>query len=115
MYDSGRVCEEHISYAPAEKVWKRNGHTLSDMKLFTALNKACELVRAYTLASWENCVFSVWVSKREVQKAEDKMDTQESIDRAKAILALAAARMTSESPGSSKINWEDEEDAETQD
>ena len=110
MYGRNRAEEAGMVFSKTEKVWKRGGRTLSDMKLFTALNKACELVRAYTLASWENCVFSAWVPKKEVQKAEEKMDAQESIAHAKAILALAADMMEGECPGSPKIDWEAEEE-----
>lgn len=110
MYGGNSEGESDIVFSKTEKVWKRDGHTLSDMKLFTALNRACELVRSYTLASWENCVFSAWVPKREVQKAEEKMDAQESIARAKAILALAAEMMEGECPGSPKIDWETEDE-----
>lgn len=102
--------DDLIRYFPSEKVWRRNGQQLSDMKVFTALDKTCELIRAYVLASWENCVFSAWVPRKEVQKAEEKMDTQESIAHAKAILSLAAETMASESSGSPKIDWAADED-----
>jgi len=116
MYHTYSTEEEHISYAATEKEWKRGGRTLSDMKLFTALNQSCELVRAYTLASWENCVFSAWVSKKEVQKTEEKMDSMESMVHAKAILDLASELMSSETPSSTKIDWaEEDEDPEMAD
>jgi len=102
--------DERISYAEAEQEWKRSGHVLSDVKLFTALNQSCELVRNYILASWENCVFSTWVSRKEVQKAEAKMDTMESLTHAKAIITLASAYMPS-TDQDIRIDWttEDEE------
>ena len=110
MFNSNRSDENRITFSSVEKEWKKNDRTLSDIKLFTALNQSCELVRAYVLASWENCVFSAWVSKKEVQKAEERMDSMESMAHAKTILALAAEMMSSEALGSTKIDWAAEDD-----
>ena len=113
MYYTEKETAERISYDPSEKEWRRAGHALSDIRLVTELGKACDLIHAYTLASWDNCVFSAWASKKEVQKAEEKMSAMESLTHAKAIFALASELMPSSVSGSPRINWtaEDEEDA----
>lgn len=72
MYYTEKEIGERISYDPSEKEWRRSGHALSDIRLVTELGKTCDLVRAYILASWDNCVFSAWMPKKEVQKAEEK-------------------------------------------
>ena len=103
---------ERISYDPSEKEWRRAGHALSDIRLVTELGKTCDLIHAYALASWDNCVFSAWVSKKEVQKAEEKMAAMESLTHAKGIFALASELMPSSVSGSSKIDWATEDTAD---
>ena len=112
MYYTGKQAAERISYDPSVKEWRRAGHALSDIRLVTELGKTCDLIHAYALASWDNCVFSAWVSKKEVQKAEEKMAAMESLTHAKGIFALATELMPSSVSGSSKIDWatEDEDD-----
>lgn len=105
--------EARISYADAEQEWKRNGRTLSDVKLFAALNQCCEFVRAYIIANWENCVFSVWMSRKEVQKAESKMDGMESMVHAKSIITLASTYMPS-TEQDMRIDWTDAEEGDTE-
>lgn len=105
MYYTEKEIGERISYDPSEKEWRRSGHTLSDIRLVTELGKACDLIRAYILASWDNCVFSAWVSRKEVQKADEKMAAMESLTHAKAIFALASELMPSSASGSAKIDW----------
>jgi len=105
MYYTEKEIGERISYDPSEKEWRRSGHALSDIRLVTELGKTCDLVRAYILASWDNCVFSAWVPKKEVQKAEEKMGAMESLTHAKAIFALASELMPSSASGSTKIDW----------
>ena len=113
MYYTGREEGERISYDAPEKEWRRAGHVLSDIRLVTELGKACDLLRAYVLASWDNCVFSAWVPAKEVQKAQEKMSSMESLTHAKTIFALASELMPADNPGSAKIDWtaEDEDDA----
>lgn len=112
MYYTEKESGERISYDPSEKEWRRDGHTLSDIRLVTELGKTCDLIHAYALASWDNCVFSAWLSKKEVQKAEEKMSTMESLTHAKAIFSLASELMPSSMSGSTRIDWAtgDEED-----
>lgn len=105
MYYTEKEIGERISYDPSEKEWRRSGHALSDIRLVTELGKTCDLVRAYILASWDNCVFSAWMPKKEVQKAEEKMGAMESLTHAKAIFALASELMPSSASGSTKIDW----------
>ena len=105
MYYTEKEIGERISYDPSEKEWRRSGHALSDIRLVTELGKTCDLVRAYILASWDNCVFSAWMPKKEVQKAEEKMGVMESLTHAKAIFALASELMPSSASGSTKIDW----------
>ena len=105
MYYTEKEIGERISYDPSEKEWRRYGHALSDIRLVTELGKTCDLVRAYILASWDNCVFSAWMPKKEVQKAEEKMGAMESLTHAKAIFALASELMPSSASGSTKIDW----------
>lgn len=100
-----------ISCSEAEKVWKRGGKPLSDVKLFSALNQCCDLVHNYVLASWENCVLSAWASKREIQKSEKDMEALESLAHAKNILALAASRMPDDNR-EPRINFASGEEAE---
>ena len=107
-----RGSETRISYADAEQEWKRNGRALSDVKLFGALNQCCEFIRAYIIASWENCVFSVWMSIKEVQKAETKMDGMESMSHAKSIITLASAYMPS-TEQDMRIDWTDSDEGES--
>ena len=105
MYYTEKEIGERISYDPSEKEWRRSGHALSDIRLVTELGKTCDLVRAYILASWDNCVFSAWMPKKEVQKAEENMGAMESLTHAKAIFALASELMPSSASGSTKIDW----------
>ena len=105
MYYTEKEIGERISYDPAEKEWRRAGHALSDVRLVTELGKTCDLIRAYAMASWDNCVFSAWVPKKEVQKAEEKMGAMESLTHVKAIFALAADLMPSSATSSTRINW----------
>lgn len=103
--------DEKISCSSVEKVWKRGKLTLSDMKLFSALNQCCNIIRCYVLASWENCVFSAWASKREVTKAEKDMEAMESLAHAKNILAAAAPLMPN-NDCENRISWTEEESGE---
>ena len=105
MYYTEKEIGERISYDPSEKEWRRSGHALSDIRLVTELGKTCDLIRAYILASWDNCVFSAWMPKKEVQKAEEKMGAMESLTHVKAIFALASELMPSSASGSTKIDW----------
>lgn len=102
---------EKVSCSTVEKVWKRGKQTLSDMKLFSALSQCSDIIRCYVLASWGNCVFSAWASKREVTKAEKDMDAMESLAHAKNILAAAAPLMPN-NDCENRINWTEEESGE---
>ena len=98
MYYAEKESGERISYDPAEKEWRRSGHTLSDIRIVTEL------------ASWDNCVFSAWVSKKEVQKAEEKMSAMESLTHAKTIFSLASELMPSSACSSSRVDWTTDEE-----
>lgn len=100
-----------ISCSETDKVWKRGGKALSDVKLFSALNQCCDLIHDYVLASWENCVLSAWASKREIQKSEKDMEALESLAHAKNILTLAAPRMPDDNRDS-RIDFASGEEAE---
>lgn len=104
--------DERITYSEVEKVWKRGDEPISDIKLFAVLNQCFDLVRAYALYSWENCVFSAWVSKKEVTKAEKEISTMESLPHAKSILLLAAPLMPDKIP-KSKIKWTEDDTPES--
>lgn len=110
MYYAEKESGERISYDPAEKEWRRSGHTLSDIRIVTELGRTCDLIHAYAMASWDNCVFSAWVSKKEVQKAEEKMSAMESLTHAKTIFSLASELMPSIACSSSRVDWTTDEE-----
>lgn len=110
LFFNNQEPDKRISCSSVENVWKKGTQTLSDIKLFAALNQCCDLIRCYALASWENCVFSAWASRKEVTKAEKEMDSLESLAHAKNILTLAAPMMPN-NECESRINWDEKGDA----
>ena len=98
------------SGSPTTRPRRRSGHTLSDIRIVTELGRTCDLIHAYAMASWDNCVFSAWVSKKEVQKAEEKMSAMESLTHAKTIFSLASELMPSSACSSSRVDWTTDEE-----
>lgn len=103
FYDS-RSPDERISCSSVEKIWKRGDHTLSDVKLFSALNQCCDLIHTYVLYSWEQCVFSAWAPRKEVVKAESEMDAMEALNHARNIIGMAATLMPCQACDT-RISW----------
>jgi len=108
MFYTDRAEDERISCSTIEKIWKKGGQVLSDIKLFAALSQCCDLIRTYVLASWENCVLSAWASKKEVVKTEKDMDAMETLSHAKNIIAAAAPLMPNDVQDS-KVDWSAED------
>lgn len=109
-FDSLPRCEQ-LTFSPADKAWMRNGRTLSDVKLFSILSNVCDVVREYVNYSWESCVFSSWMSNRELQKAEKDMDNMESLVKMKSVIRIAADFMRTDDH-SGKVRWDDVEPAD---
>lgn len=104
LFYDGRNPDERISCSSVEKIWKRGDHTLSDVKLFSALNQCCDLIHAYVLYSWEQCVLSAWAPRKEVIKAETEMDSMEALAHARNIIGMAAALMPGQACDT-RISW----------
>jgi len=87
--------EDEVSFCRDAKEWVQGGKPLSGVKLFCVLNQVCDIIRFYTLASWEECIFSAWGSDKEVLAAQEKMHEMESIAHMRSVLKLSAENMLS--------------------
>ena len=95
--------DEEVAYCKATKDWRLGKKPLSDVKLFCLMSKVCDVVRCYVLSSWEECIFSAWVTSKDVAKAEQEMNLLESLSHVRAILKLAAEQMPYS--GNGTISW----------
>ena len=76
-----RTPEGEVTYRSEIEKWLIGEKLLSDAKLFSFLNKVCDIVRYYVLWSWDSCIFSTWNTTmyQEVVKTEKEMDIIESV------------------------------------
>lgn len=96
-----------VAYFAPMKEWRLGKRVISDIKLFGLLDKACDIIRLYVRASWEDCIFSAWVSDAELTKAETAMTSMESMSHIRNILAAAAKNMVFNTDGT--MDWKDAE------
>lgn len=96
-----------VAYFAPTKEWRLGKRVISDIKLFGLLDKACDIIRLYVRASWEDCIFSAWVSDAELAKAETTMTSMENMSHIRNILAVAAKSMVFNTDGT--IDWKDAE------
>lgn len=103
---------DKLVYYSVDKEWRRDRRPMTDAKLFGLLNETCDFIRLFVQYSWEECLFSSWMSDKPLKKAEKTMDDMESLGSLQAIINCAAELMSS-SETSARVRWEDDEDADS--
>ena len=88
-----------VAYCAATKEWKKGTRTISDIKLFGLLDRVCDIIRLYVRTSWDECIFSAWVS----DKAETAMTSMEELAHIRNVLKLASSSMVYSSDGT--LDW----------
>lgn len=96
-----------VAYFAPTKEWRLGKRVISDIKLFGLLDRVCDIIRLYVRTSWEDCIFSAWVSDAELTKAETAMTSMESMSHIRNILEVAAKSMAFNTDGT--MDWEDAE------
>lgn len=96
-----------VAYFAPTKEWRLGKRVISDIKLFGLLDKICDIIRLYVRISWEDCIFSAWVSDAELTKAEAAMTSMESISHIRNILETASKNMVFNTDGT--MDWKDAE------
>lgn len=99
FFDNAAKKEDVIAYCKATGDWRRGSRPISDIKLICVLDKVCEIIRYYVLASWDECIFSAWCSDEEVTKALHEMDDMETMEHMKNISQIASESMVYSSDG----------------
>lgn len=72
-------------------------------KLFGLLDRVCDIIRLYVRTSWDECIFSAWVSDKELVKAETAMTSMEELAHIRNVLKLASSSMVYSSDGT--LDW----------
>lgn len=96
--------EETIAFSKGTNEWRVGRKKLTDVMFFCKLGVVCNVIRYYVLASWDECIFSAWISAdAEVAKAEADMEKMESSSSLREIIKYAKEMMVYSSDGT--INW----------
>lgn len=100
---------DKLTYYPVDKEWRRDRRPMTDAKLFGLLNETCDFIRLFIQYSWEECLFSAWMSDKPLKKAEKAMDDMESLGSLQAIINRASELMSS-TETSARVHWEEEDE-----
>ena len=102
---------DEIAFCSPTQEWTKGRRTISDVKLFGLMDKVCDIIRLYVRSSWEECIFSAWISDQELVREEKAMTEMESLAHIRSVLKIASTTMVYSSDGT--MDWHDSEETQT--
>lgn len=110
-FDLAESQEHEISFCKSTKEWRIGKKPLSDLRLFCLLGKVHEIVWSFVLSSWDECIFSSWISEMPaLEKAKTDMTAMETMPHLRGILKIAIENMAFKSD--SRVDWGSDTDVD---